>query len=87
MDVLSEGTPSLDEATRVAKVHIEPNDAPHGMIEFAQSSFNASEGSGASLLVLRQFGTTGDIRVFYRFALEHCVVTINVIYRSGDVFD
>ncbi|PFX17387.1 G-protein coupled receptor 98 [Stylophora pistillata] len=70
VEFLSEGTPSLDEATRVAKVHIEPNDAPHGMIEFAQSSYNASEGRGASLLVLRQFGTTGDIRVFFS-TVEH----------------
>lgn len=67
MTSLSEGTPSLDEVTRVAKVHIEANDAPHGMVEFSQSSYNASEGSNASLLVVRQFGTTGDIRVLYRF--------------------
>lgn len=71
MDFLSEGTPSLDEATRVAKVHIEPNDAPYGVVEFAKSSHNASEGSSAFLLVLRQFGTSGDIRVFYRFVLEY----------------
>ena len=67
MTFLSEGTPSLDEATRVAKVRIEANDAPHGVVEFAQSSYNASEGSTSYLLVLRQFGTAGDIRVFYRF--------------------
>ena len=69
MIFLSEGIPSLDQATRVAKVRIEANDAPHGVVEFAQSSYNASEGSTAYLLVLRQFGTAGDIRVFYRFVL------------------
>ena len=70
MTFLSEGTPSLDEATRVAKVRIEANDAPHGVVEFAQSSYNASEGSTSYLLVLRQFGTAGDIRVFYRFVFN-----------------
>ena len=69
MIFLSEGIPSLDQATRVAEVRIEANDAPHGVVEFAQSSYNASEGSTAYLLVLRQFGTAGDIRVFYRFVL------------------
>ena len=34
---LSEGTPSLDETTRVAHVRIEANDAPHGVVEFAQN--------------------------------------------------
>jgi len=66
---LSEGTPSLDQATRVAQVRIEANDAPHGVVEFAQPSYNASEGSTAYLLVVRQFGLAGDIRVFYRFVL------------------
>lgn len=70
MTFLSEGTPSLDEATRVAKVRIEANDAPHGVVEFAQSSYNASEGSTTYLLVLRTFGTSGDIRVFYRFVFS-----------------
>ena len=51
MDFLSEGTPSLDEATRVAKVHIEPNDAPHGVVEFAKSSHNASEGDSEYELI------------------------------------
>lgn len=69
MTFLSEGTPSLDESTRVARVRIEANDAPHGVVEFAQASYNATEGSRAYLLVRRQFGTSGDIRVFYRFVL------------------
>ena len=69
MKFLSEGIPSIDQATRVAKVRIEANDAPHGVVEFAQSSYNASEGSTTYLLILRQFGTVGDIRVFYRFVL------------------
>ncbi|XP_015763361.1 PREDICTED: G-protein coupled receptor 98-like [Acropora digitifera] len=62
---LSEGTPSLDEGTRVARVRIEASDAPHGVVEFAQSSYNASEGSSVYLEVTRHFGTAGDIRVFY----------------------
>ena len=69
MTFLSEGTPSLDEATQVARVRIEANDAPHGVVEFAQSSYNASEGSAVYLEVTRHFGTAGDIRVFYRFVL------------------
>ena len=71
MTFLSEGTPSLDEATRVAKVRIEANDAPHGVVEFAQSSYSAFEGSTAYLLVLRKYGTSGDIRVFYRFVFTY----------------
>lgn len=76
MTSLSEGTPSLDQATRVANVRIEANDAPHGVVEFAQSSYNASEGSTTYLLVLRQFGTAGDIRVFYRFVLTLILPTL-----------
>ena len=66
---LSEGSPSLDEATRVARVRIEASDAPHGVVEFAQSRYNASEGSTLYLEVTRHFGTADDIRVFYRFVL------------------
>lgn len=66
---LSEGTPSLDQATRVARVRIEASDAPHGVVEFAQASYNASEGNNVYLEVSRHFGTAGDIRVFYRFVL------------------
>ena len=62
----SEGTPSLDQTTRVARVRIEASDAPHGVVEFAQASYNASEGSTVYLVVSRRFGTAGDIRVFYR---------------------
>ena len=70
MTFLSEGTPSLDETTRVAHVRIEANDAPHGVVEFAQTNYNASEGGTAYLLVSRLFGTTGDIKVFYRFVFS-----------------
>ncbi|XP_068693739.1 adhesion G-protein coupled receptor V1-like isoform X3 [Montipora foliosa] len=66
----SEGTPSLDQTTRVARVHIEASDAPHGVVEFAQASYNASEGSTVYLVVSRSFGTAGDIRVFYS-TMEH----------------
>ena len=66
MTFLSEGTPSLDESTRVARVRIEPNDAPHGVVEFAEGNYNVSEGRTAYLLVSRRFGTAGDVRVFYR---------------------
>ena len=69
MTFLSEGTPSLDAVTRVARVRIEASDAPHGVVEFAQSSYNASEGRTVYLEVTRHFGTAGDIRVFYRFVL------------------
>lgn len=84
MIFLSEGIPSLDQATRVAKVRIEANDAPHGVVEFAQSSYNASEGSTTYLLVLRQFGTAGDIRVFYRFA--HFDTSFHSAAESGRSF-
>lgn len=70
MTFLSEGTPSLDESTRVARVRIEANDAPHGVVEFAQAQYNTSEGSTAYLLVSRLSGTSGDIRVFYRYVMR-----------------
>ena len=69
MAFLSEGTPSLDESTQIAHVRIEANDAPHGVVEFAQASYNASEGGTAILSVLRRFGTSGAVRVYYRYVL------------------
>ena len=85
---LSEGTPSLDEATQVARVRIEASDAPHGVVEFAQSRYNASEGSTLYLEVTRHFGTAGDIRVFYRFVLifffSDTIVLMLVNLRSMD---
>ena len=92
MTFLSEGTPSLDQATRVAKVRIEANDAPHGVVEFAQSSYNASEGRTAYILVSRKFGTSGDIRVFYRFvfyistSLIFKIFSLGMVFRSPKIF-
>ena len=83
MTFLSEGTPSLDKSTRVARVRIEASDNPHGVVEFAQARYNASEGSTAYLLVSRRFGTAGDIRVFYRyvFLIHPCCFCRTLTFR------
>ena len=66
LTAVTKGKGVIDSVTRVSTVRIEANDAPHGVVQFAPDKYSSSEGSVATLLVRRMFGTSGAIRVLYR---------------------
>lgn len=64
------GKAVIDAHAHQANLTIAANDDPHGVVEFARSSYTAIEGPQATTLayleVKRNEGSFGNLRLYYR---------------------
>jgi hypothetical protein len=68
---VTSGEAVLNPQSRAANITILANDEPHGVVHFTNKTYNVVEGNDgnfpiAHLGVKREYGTFGDIRLFYR---------------------
>lgn len=68
---VTSGNAEINPRSGVANITILANDEPHGVIHFTHKAYNVIEGNHEKTMIVhlevtRDYGTFGDVRLYYR---------------------